>query len=398
MRKKISFLIALAISLSISTTSFAAAVNTSPNNAASESIQINGDVVNLTMDNALNSVESNNTEIKLMKDKLNALNKQYDLDHNLAISIKTDIAGINKFQAEMQQLITPLKDEQNVKNQKYAIDVRLNNIKLDIERQYLNILTCNDQIDNINKTLKNIDEQIKKLQDQIAVGMATSDSLNPLNVQKSQLLTQIDSINFEIDSSMLIIKQYLNIDLDKKLTLSPAKKDFSKFDDTNIADKINQAVQKDYGVSEAQISMDIAQKQKEIYSKYDNDSSGGLSNTESGLLSTQSNIVSTNASAQSSLWSKYYTLKSNENAVETQVLSEKSLKADYDKAKHNYDNGMIDKVTLDSAELAYDKQKTLAQRAINDYMVTQEQFKYMLEGHASAQPSTQSIGIPGIDN
>lgn len=397
MRKKISFLVALAISLSISSTSLAAAVNNSPNNATSESIQISGDTVSLTMDDALKNVENSNTEIKLMKDKLNALNKQYDLDHDLAVTIKTDIVGIDKLQAEIQRLITPMKDEQNIKNQKYAIDVKLNDVKFDIQRHYLNILTCNDQIDNINKTMENIDKQIKKLQDQISVGMATTDALNPLNVQRSQLLAQIDSINSDIDNSKLLIKQYLNIDLDKKLNLSPAKKDFAKFDDTNITDKINQAMQKDYGMSEAQINITIAQNQKEIYSRYDNDSSGKLSSAEANLMDAQRNVVSTGANAQTNLWSKYYTLKSDENAVETQVLSEKSLKADYDKAQHNYDNGMIDKVTLDSAKLAYDKQKNLAQRAINEYMIVQEQFKYMLEGHASAQPSTQSIGIPGID-
>lgn len=396
MRKKISFLIALAISVSVSTTSFAAVVNPS-NNTASETIQTDNGVLNLVLEDGLKNVEGSNTEVKLMKDKLDVLNKQYDLDHNLAISLKTNISGIDKLQVEMQQLITPLRDEQSVKKQKYDIDVRLNNIKFDLERQYLNILTCNEQIDNINKTIKNIDEQINKIQQKIAVGMDTSDSLNPLNVQKSQLLTQIDSINSEIDNSKLLIKQYLNIDLSKKLTLSPVKKDFIKFDDINIADKINKAVLKDYGISEAQISMGIAEEQKKIYSKYDNDSSGKLSSAESGMLDAQNALVTAGANAQANLWSKYYTLKSYENAVETQILNEKSLKESYDKAKHNYDNGMIDKVTLDSGELAYDKQKNMAQRAINEYMVTQEQFKYMLEGHASAQPSTQSIGISGID-
>ncbi|MBV7272646.1 TolC family protein [Clostridium sp. PL3] len=398
MRKKLSLLVALAISLSISTTSLAAAASTTTSTGTSTSIQTDSATVSLTMGDAVNNIETSNTEIKLMNDKLVPLNKQYDLDHNVATSLKTDTPGLdNKLQVETQQTITPLKDEQNVKNQKYAIDVRLNNLKFDMQRQYLNVLTCRDQIDNINKTLVNIDEQIKKTQDQINVGQATADSLNSLNVQKSQLTTQIDSINSEIEESLLTIKQYLNIDLNKDLNLYPAQKQYIKFDDTNIADKINKAVENDYGVIEAKTSLDIVQRQKDLYVKYDNNSSGGVSSAESSLITAQGSVTSTYSNALANLWSKYYTLKSDENAVETELLTEKSVQDAYDKAKSNYDNGMIDKVTLDSAELALEKQKNLAQRATNEYMIIQEQFKYMLDGHASAQPSTQAIGISGVD-
>ncbi|AKN33472.1 hypothetical protein Ccar_22640 [Clostridium carboxidivorans P7] len=398
MRKKLSLLIALAICLSSATTTFAASGSANVSTTtSSSSVQANAGTLNLTMDEAVSNIEKSNTEIKLMKDKIDTLNKQYYLDHSVAMQTETDGAGVDKLQARKLQLITPLTDEQNIKNQQYSIDVRLNNIKFDMERQYLNILTCSDQIDNINKTLTNIDEQINKLQQQINLGLATSDSLNPLNVQKSQLMAQIDSINAEMDNSDLIIKQYLNLDLNTKLMLADAKKDMVKFDDTNIADTIKKALDKDYGISEAQNSIYIAEKERDICKQVDNDSSGNLSTAESNLLSVQGQLVTTRNAAEANLWNKYYTLKSDENALETQILSKKAAQDDYDKAKSNYDNGMIDKLALDTAALALDKQKNLYQRAANEYMIIQEEFKYMLDGHASAQPSTKSIGISGID-
>lgn len=397
MRKNLSLLIALAICLNTAATCFAAGADNSTSNTVNNTVQTDTSTVNLTMDDAVNNIEKNNTEINLMKQKLVPLNNQYDLDHGMAISLKTDMPGINKLQVEIQQLITPLKDEQSVKNQKYDIDVRLNNIKLDMERQYLNILTCNDQIDNINKTLTNIDEQINKLQQQINLGLATADALNDLNVQKSQLQTQITSINDSIDNSMLIMKQYLNMDLSKSLILDPAKKDYVKFDDTNIEDQINKALEKDYGISEAQLSVQLAEEENKLYVQNDNNSSGGVSGSESDLLTAQNNVSSTTASAKAGLWNKYYTLKSDENAVETQELSEKAAQDAYDKAKSNYDNGMTDKLAVDTAALALDKEKTMKQRTINEYMIVQQEFKYMLDGHASAQASTQSVGVSGID-
>lgn len=397
MRKKLSLLIALAICLSTTTTSFAAAESNTAVNGNSSIVQVDNSPLSLTMYEAVSNIEKNNTEVKLMKDKIDSLNKQYDLDHDVGIALNTSSAGVDKIQTKIQQVITPLKDQQSVKNQKYAVDVRLNNLQFDMERQYLNVLTSEDQIDNINKTLTNIDEQINKLQQQINLGLATNDSLNPLNVQKSQLMNQIDSINADIDNSMLTIKQYLNVDLNRNLVLAPAKKEFGKFDDTNIEEKINEAIEKDYGVDEANDSLNIAQKQLEIYKQYDNDISGGLTGAQSDLLTAQSNLAAAKATAKTNLWNKYYTLKSDENAVETQTLSLKSAQADYDKAKSNYDNGMIDKLALDTAALALDKQKNMSQRSMNEYMIVQQQFKYMLDGHASAQLSTKSIGTSGID-
>ncbi|WPC42254.1 TolC family protein [Clostridium sp. JS66] len=396
MRKKLSFLIALAICLSTTTTSFAAAESTT-GNSDSSIVQVDNSRLNLTMYDATSGIEKNNTEIKLMKDKVDSLYKQYDLDHEIGIALDTSSSGVDKIQAKTQQLITPLKDQQNIKNQQFALDVRLNNLKFDMERQYLNILTSNDQIDNINKTLTNIDEQINKLQQQINLGLATNDSLNSLNVQKSQLMNQIDSINADIDSSMLTIKQYLNVDLNRNLNLADAKKEFAIFDDTNVSSKIDEAVAKDYGVIEAQNSLDIAKKQQEIYKQYDNDISGGLTGAESDLLKAQNDLVAAKANAKTNIWNKYYTLKSDENAVETQALNLKSAQSDYDKAKSNYDNGMTDKLALDTAALALDKQKNMSQRSKNEYMIIQEQFKYMLDGHASAQLSTKAIGTSGID-
>lgn len=93
MRKKLSLVIALAITLSTATTTFAAAENVNTNNTTNSSTQVDTSTLSLTMDEALSSIEKNNTEINLMKKKIDVLNKQYDLDHDIAIQTLTDGAG-----------------------------------------------------------------------------------------------------------------------------------------------------------------------------------------------------------------------------------------------------------------------------------------------------------------
>ncbi|MTK11799.1 MAG: hypothetical protein F8N39_06830 [Clostridiaceae bacterium] len=428
MKKNLSLLIALALSLTVNTAVFADAANSAvPSNT--NIINTSSDTITLTLDDAINNLEKNNTELKLKNDEINSLYKQFDIDHNFAASIDTSAADtalglikINlnyalpkdmrtsletqfttiankKLLGKMAQEIKPLSDEQEIKDAQNARDERLNVIKFDLQRQYMNVLNSKDQIDNINKTLANINEKIGQLKEKIKVGQAASNALDPLNVQKSQLEAQNDDIKNGIDQSLLKIKQYLNIDLNKTLNLVPCKKAFVKFDDKDISSEINDAIKKDYVLSSIQGGIDIAKKAYDINLKYSHNDVSGQNSFQISLAKAQNGLITANAALPQALWGNYYALKSKENAVETQKLTEKSAQDTYDKLKKNFEAGMTDKVTLDSSALELDKQKNLTERTVNEYMIAQDEFNYMLQGHASAYKnmSTQSMGTAGID-
>ncbi len=420
MKKNLSFLIALAVSLTVNTAVFADAANSAaPSNT--NVINTSSDTITLTLDDVINNLEKSNTELKLMNDKINSLNKQFDIDHNYAISINVDSNDpkVNRSNAyllvKLAQDVRPLSDVQQIKDAKNAREERLNVIKFDLQRQYMNVLNSRDQIDNINKTLSNIDEKIAQLKEKIKVGQATSNELDALNVQKIQLETQKNDVQNGIDQSLLKIKQYLNIDLNKNINLVSLKKAFVAFDDKDISNKITVAASKDYALSSLNGYIDLVKKQNDIYTKYAHNYFPDPSNpmqqmirglnyvtnetsSKSQLADLQNKLISVNAGLPQALWGNYYALKNKEAAVQTQMLTEKSAQDAYDKLKKNFEAGMIDKVTLDSAALELDKQKNLTERTVNEYMVAQDEFNYILQGHASGylNMSKQSMGTPGI--
>lgn len=396
MRKNLSFLIALAVSLSITTTALADAAPTSTDNSPNTISTDNG-TVNLTLDDAVGGIEKNNVDLKLMDLKIESLYKGYDISiSNKGTIEKTDVSVLtNQYaQAKIASDITPLQEAQNIKDTKNSRDQKLNIIKFDMQRQYMNVVTCKSQIENINKSMKNIDEQINQLQVKIKYGQATSTDLDALNVQKSNLSSQINDIQDQIDKSTLKIKQYLNIDLNKNVSLASAKKDYVKFDDKDIESKIDAAVEKDYSLSSIQNNIDILNKQYDIYHDYSHNSFTGETNTQKSIAQAQTSLTSTKVSLKQALWSAYYSLKSSENAIETQKLTVKKAQDTYDLANKNFEQGMTDKVTVDSDALDLDKQTTLIQRSIDQYMVAKEELEYMLTGNASAKTSigTQSMG------
>ncbi|AKN33473.1 hypothetical protein Ccar_22645 [Clostridium carboxidivorans P7] len=394
MRKKLSLLIALAVSLSVTTTSFAAAVD---NTAASDTTNVTGiNISDLTLEQALNTVEDRSLDLKSMDIKIDAMKKQLSNDKNKATAV--DASGKSQSQYQngtyaqtmITRDVTPIKDQQNLDDQNNARDEKLNSIKFDLEKQYTNAITAKEQIDNINKNITDLDEQIKQTQAKIDLGQVTKDTMNTLLVQKSKLLSSITTPYAQQQQAISNIKKYLNIDSKSNaLNLASAKSSFVKFDDTNIEGKINDAVKNDKSLNSIQKNIDIQRKQVDIQTKYAYDSLTEPQNSQLTLQDLENQYWNNNSSLNVSLWKAYYALKNKENTVEAQLINEESAKMSYYKAQESFNNGLINKVDLDSAELAYNNQKVTTEQNINDYMITQKQFKYALDGHASTASSIQ---------
>ncbi|MBV7272645.1 TolC family protein [Clostridium sp. PL3] len=397
MKKKLSLLIALAITISVSTTSLAAGATTSDTSTTTNVTNTATTVAasTLTLDEVLNNVESSSVDLQSIDKKLEALNAQYDSDKRQVAAIDASGKSESQYsngqyaQIMIQKEVTPLQDEQSINDEKIARDEKLNTIKFDLEKQYMNAITAKNQIDNINKNITDLDEQIAQIQAKIDLGQETKDAVNSLFVQKSKLLSQLASPNTQLQQSLLNIKKYLNMSLTSDLKLVDAKKDYVKFDDTDIESKINSALLLDNSLSSLNKSIELQQKQVDIQTKYAYNSLTEPANSQLTLEDLQNNLSNTTTSLSVSLWSAYYALKNKEDTVQAQLVSQESAQMTYDKQKQSYDNGMIDKVTLDSAELALNTQKVSTQQAINDYMITQEKFNYVINGHASLASSIQ---------
>ncbi len=377
MKKKIVFLIAMAITLNVTTTCFA------------EAAPVQSNVVNLSLEQVMGDVENSNEELKNIDTQIEAANRQYDWDSQQSLYISTNNHETQYkpgqyLDAVIQRDLTPLTDKKNIDDIKNTKGEKLNNIKFDLEKQYMKAITYQQQIDALNKCIGDIDQQMNQIQQKINIGQATKDQLNPLKVKRNTLVSSISLVQAGMQTPLFTIKKYLNIDMNSELKLSDAKKDFAKFDDSDIENKIIAAVKNDYSYGSLQKDIDLSKQRLDITTKYVYDSVTEPMNTELSLKDLQNKSVDTYTSTEVKLWNSYYNLKNKEDAVQTQNTALEVAQMSYDKAKQSFDNGLIDKVTLDFAEYNLDNQKVTTQDAINDYMVSKEQFEYMLNGHASS--------------
>lgn len=386
MNKKLSLIIALAMSIAISSPSLAAATDaaaavTTTQSTTTGTVNLS---TNFTLEEALNSIEKYNTSIQLMNQKLILLNKQYDYDHQNAIDADEMIYSVNKNSNEyisLKQaiLIKPQQSAQAVEDAKHSREDALKSLKFSMKRQYMNVLNYQDQIKNINDSIANIDKQIEKVNNLIKQGMATSTDLQQLNVQRSQLVAALNGPKAQIEQSVLTVKQILNSDLNTDLVLSPAKMDFAKFDDSNIEARINSAIEKNYDLANINRNIEWAKISVDLNTKYGHNNTTGLVNAQLSLQNAINTLDSTKLNLKIKLWSSYYGLKNKEDSITAEQINLQNAKQNYDNAVAKFQVGQVDQLEVDSKKLALEKEGLTIQNLVNDYMVTVEEFKDLLE-------------------
>ncbi|RXI40872.1 hypothetical protein DP129_01695 [Clostridium tetani] len=340
----------------------------------------NEEELNLNMKEVMEKLEKDNSELKLMEGKINLLNRLYDRDLTLSQSIDNDrdiSINYNNVSFRRQQMLNFRQSALNVKSARKDKEDKVKEIKRELERNYLNVLNCRRDIKNTEETLKNLDMQIEKLQRYIDEGKASSTSIEPLEVQKTQLRSSLNLPKLQEQESLLKIKQYLGLDQTKniKLNLEYANKEFKLYNPENIDKIINDSIEKNFGLYKMNEGLEFLKVERHIYEKYGRNIEVESTNLDIRMKDMQNSIEDYKLNLRVNFWSAYYKLKGTEEAVDVAKANLDHSKMKYEETKYRFDQGLEDKVQLESAKLDFEKKKIEEEKAINEYMITVQSFK-----------------------
>lgn len=344
----------------------------------------NEEELKLNINEVMEKVEKDNMELKLMEGKEKLLNRLYDRDLTLSQSIDNDrdiSINYNNVSFRKQQLLNFRQSALNVKSARKEREDKVKEIKRELERNYLNVLNSRRDIKNTEETLKNLDMQIEKMQRYIDTGKASPTSIEPLKVQKTQLKSSLNFPKLQEQESLLKIKQYLGLDQSKniKLNLEYANKEFKLYNPENIDKIINDSVEKNFGLYKMKEQLEFLKEERRIYEKYGRNTEVESTNTDIRIKDMENSIEDYKLNLRVNFWSAYYNLKSKEEAVDVAKANLQHSKMKYEETKYRFEQGLEDKVELDSKELDFEKKKIEEEKAVNEYMITVQNFKDTLE-------------------
>ncbi|WP_195604273.1 TolC family protein [Clostridium tyrobutyricum] len=329
----------------------------------------------ITLEESLESIETVNPEIQLLDKKIDLLNAQYEKDKGLSSFPDGEIDTVDY---DLQQKYNFKESLNNLNSAKSDRAERIQAIKNDLKKQYLNALCDQKDIDIINKSIENIDNKIKIQNVKIEAGVATENSVESLNTQKSNLQTSLNQINTQLQSELLTIRQYLNLNMLQQITLTDISEDYVKFDDSNIDERIQTAVDKNPEIVKQENSLDLLKSKTGIYTdyyaKYENQVKAFQININQSRMALDNLEINT----QIGLWQSYYNLKNAENSVDAEKANLENAEDDLKIAGSSYAAGSTDKTAVDDANTSLEQQKNKLERAINNYVATLNDFKNSL--------------------
>lgn len=335
-------------------------------------------VINLTIADVVNRLKNDNVELKMLDEKIKLWNRLYDRDHTKAFEAQS--SGRSDVESKKTALLYARQTEQQVKNIEHEKDSRFREIKHDLERQYLNMINSNKDIDIISRSIENVDQEINKVNATIKQGMAIPSELDSLKVKKAQLLASLNMPKAQREEALIKIKQYLNIDRDTQVNFSEAKKDFIKYDDSVIDSLIKQAIEKSYNLSTQKQDIEFAKAEEGIYQEYGRNTMDEEADLKVRINDLQNSFDNAKANLEVDIWKAYYGLKGKENTADIEKLNLENIKTKYNEMEVKYKQGLIDKFMLDSTKLQMEKQNVTTERAVNEYIITLDGFKDILEG------------------
>ena len=208
--------------------------------------------------------------------------------------------------------------------------------------------------------------------------MLTQDSLQSLNVQKSQFQASLNTPKAQLQQNLLTIKQKINMDLDSNLTLLSTQKQYSKFDDSNMESKIDTAVKNNYNMEKINNNLNILKIKEAIYKQYSyNDDSGEVS-TGLSIQDLENSLADTELNTKISLWNSYYNIKNLEDNVSLENVKVESAMANYNTILSKVKEGTAVQLQADSAELSLKYEQANLKNAQNNYMEAVDEFQYNL--------------------
>lgn len=357
---------------SSSSSSSAASTGTS-DPAASTTPTADMSTLNLSLEDALKRVETNNSDLKLTDSKIQIYDKQNQQelarhDANLAV-VDED--------SRKDRDLNYKRTQWTLDNAKHDRDNQLKNLKVDISNQYQTILSLQQQADNIGKQITDLNTMIDQINLQIKLGLQIPSTIYGYNAKRSGLeALQKMAVN-NMNSSLNTLKQDLGIDLNRPVILTSPIMTYTKFDDKDIDQKIVKSAQTTYDIQKYKQDIEISQIEHDIDFYYNDTQSADM--IELSIEDKKATLENLPVTKELNLRKAYNDLKSKENTIESDRLTVEADQINIDIMKKNIEVGKSSSLELLALQNTLLTDQNTMQQDVIAYMTDAANFQNSLD-------------------
>jgi hypothetical protein len=320
---------------------------------------------------ALKNIEYADQEMQLFDRKLALYQKQYYASLSDAVRAKSS-GGSSDTDMRKREMLNWRVKLNNYENLKYDRADFLDNVKMKFEKNYIHGTQLQIDRDVIKKELEKLEITIKQSKLKLDLGLIKASDMDKLDSTKSQLTAQFNSVQRQLDTIMISIKKSLGIDNSKNITLIATNKQYSKFDDSLIEERIMVTTQSSYDLEKAKKDLDLTSLEYYIVTTYSEGSSPlEADSLETSIEDKEHSLITSTYDREATLRNSYYSLKNLEDNIEIQRLNVKIANQNLLDVKTKVKLNKA--IALDEmvATINLSKAENKLQSLINEYMITQ---------------------------
>lgn len=327
--------------------------------------------LSLSLEDALKYTETNNNALKLTDSKIliyDKLNQQALARHDANVAVVDE-------ESKKDRDLNYKRTQWTLDNAKHDRETQLNALKVQITNQYENILTLQQQSDNLKTQLSNLNTVIEQTNLQINLGLKIPSEIYTYNAQKSKLEAGQKAVVNSINSAMITLKRDLGIDVNREVILTSKIIPYTKYDDKDLENKIAKALETNYDIQRYTQDIEISQIEHDIDFYY---SDGSADQIELSIEDKKATLEKLPVTKEVSLRTAYNSLKTLENTIEADKLTLEADQINIDVMQKSIDVGVsssLQMITLQNKLL--NDQYTL-QQDINAYMTAVANFQNSL--------------------
>ena len=328
--------------------------------------------MNLSLEDALKSMETGNSMLKLTDSKLLI----YDKQNQQALARHAANTPVVDEDSKKDRDLNYKRSQWTLDNAKHDRDTQLKALKVQITNEYESALTLKQQADNLKTQLANLDTVINQVNLQIKLGLKISSDIYSYNAQKSKLEAAQKAIMNSINSSMIALKQDLGIDINRNVVLTSNLIQYTKFDDTDINNKIAKAIQNNYDIPKYKQDIDITQIEYDIDFYY---SDLMADQVQLSIEDKKGTLATLPATLEVGFRTAYNTLKSLENIIEADKLTVEADQINADVMQKNIDVGKSSSLEMIALQNTLLNDQYTLQQDSNAYMTAAISFQNSLD-------------------
>ncbi len=329
--------------------------------------------LNLSLEEALKAMETGNSALKLMDSKLLILDKQ---NQQALARHDANIAVVDE-DSKKDRDLNYKRSQWTLDNAKHDRETQLKALKVQITNEYERILTLQQQADNFKTQLANLDTVISQVNLQIELGLKVPSELYSYTAQRSRLEAAQKAIINSISSSMITLKQDLGVDINRDVVLTSKLIQYSKFDDSDLDNKIKKAIENNFEIPKIKQDIDISKIEYDIDFYYSD--LMVADQIQIGIEDKKATLANLPVKLEVDFRTAYNTLKTLENTVEADKLTVEADQINIDVMQKNIEVGKSSSLEMIALQNTLLNDQYSLQQDINAYMTATANFQNSLD-------------------